>query len=158
MERIVGWLLVVLLAGVAGMVRADDALSANGEQVAPEDYLQYLTELRSGFNEGKPRKLSTREWKMFDEADATARRLLAGREDAEGLSEQSAAQLFTAQEKVVAILEAKENERLICRREGTTGSHRKQTKCTTAAQREAQSEAAQQWFRDRPARKLGPGG
>jgi hypothetical protein len=60
--------------------------------------------------------------------------------------------LFNAQESVIAILEKRDRDRLICERSATTGSRISTTHCRTYGEIEAQREASQKMMRDKPAK------
>lgn len=60
--------------------------------------------------------------------------LLEGRELTSELSQLDQVTLFNSLEAISAIVNKAEDERMICRRERTTGSHRAQNVCKTVAQ------------------------
>jgi hypothetical protein len=70
--------------------------------------------------------------------------LLAGVDFTTELSELDQIAAFNALEAIEAIVNAAEDERMICERFKPVGSNRPQTLCRTVAQRRAEREAAQQ--------------
>ena len=141
---VVGALLVAL--ALAGNARAD-----HGDVATAPEYLEYLAELRGGFEEGVPRSLSKREQRMFDEADQNIRSLLAGKDSIDDLPNEQAVSLYSSQEQIKAILSGAEDNRVICRREARAGTHFRETRCVSAELRASQQEAAQDLLRRAPA-------
>lgn len=142
----------VVLAGVLLGSLAQTAL-AGGEEgtiVSAPEYLEYLGELRAALEEDKPKPLSQTEWRNFDRADASIRRLLQGRESVMELPVDERVQLHNAQEQIVSILSGNEDERVICRRQSSVGTHFRQTECVTASQRRQERDASMEMVRRMP--------
>lgn len=141
--------------GVAGAMALALALggtaSANstGPVTAPE-YLEYLTQLRAGFEEGEPKPLSNREQKLFDDADQNIRSILSATDNVEDLPQDQAVALFNSQEQIKAILSGAEDTQVICKREARAGTNFRQKRCISAATRDEQREAAQELLRRFP--------
>lgn len=77
----------------------------------------------------------------------------------DSMPEQQKVDLFNNQEKVNAILtQAAEDSRMVCRREQTTGSHRKTTVCLTAGERRRIRESTQDQLRTMPRQHVDRGG
>ena len=145
---IAGAMLALLL--LAGNVRAQE-----GPTVTAPGYLEYLAQVREDLEHGEPRALSESEQRTFDEAHASIRRLLAGKDSISELRGQQMVALFNSQERINAILAGTEADELICRREAETGSHLRETRCATASQRREAQEAGQELMRRFPAQTLG---
>ena len=77
-------------------------------------------------------------------AYATMQRLLQGRRTALELGTPQRVELFNAQETISSILAHQSENALICERIKATGSHMRQTRCHTRAQRESQRNAEQE--------------
>jgi hypothetical protein len=114
------------------------------ERASVESFLTYMNDLRAGFKEAKPKPLSAREWELFDAADKDIRAVLDGKDSIDGLSRRERERLINAQERVTAILTGAEDDRLICRRERTVGTHFQRTTCVTVAERRREREESQQ--------------
>ncbi|MGO1719302.1 MAG: hypothetical protein ACTHZI_03820 [Luteimonas sp.] len=69
--------------------------------------------------------------------------LLEGKERSTDLSQIDQTILFNSLEKISAIVNQAEDERMVCRRERTTGSHRVQNICKTVAQLRDEREQSQ---------------
>lgn len=134
---------------VPTMMFAQEPPASYSGTVDVHQYVQHLRALRADFESGEPRALSTREWRLFDDASRTVHRILDGREDVASLTKRQEANLFSAQETIQSIVNNSEGDRLICRREATTGSRLRSTSCLTASQRARQREASQEMYRDR---------
>lgn len=113
------------------------------ENASVETYLSYMKDLRASFEQSKPKPLSEREWEIFNDADKDIQSLLEGRSDISELSSRQRQDLINAQGKVTAILTGAEDDRLICRRERTVGTHFQRTSCVTVKQRRLEREASQ---------------
>lgn len=127
------------------------AAHAEGPTTSVEDFLAYMTELRTGLESDHPKPLSEKEWQLFDSADRDIRRILAGKASIDELSLRQQEQLINAQERVTAILTGAEDDRLICRRERTVGTHFQRTTCVTVRQRRQEQEDAQHALNRMPA-------
>jgi|SRR5690554_63859 len=138
--------LLAVLA-LAGTARADND---GGVATVPE-FLEYLDEIREGLKEGKPKPLSEREQRMFDEADQSIRGLLNGKESIHDLSSDEAIALYNSQETLKAVLSGQEEERLLCAREHRVGSNFRQTRCVSLDTQREEREASQRIFRNMPA-------
>lgn len=138
MYRSILTLLVVLtLLGTQQSARATDAVSV-------DEFLAYQRELRANFEVDEPKPLSAREWRLFDQAQEQIEALLAGRISVDELNAEQRAALMTAQDQVSAILAGEEDDRLICRRERTVGTHFQRTRCVTYAQLRQEREDARE--------------
>lgn len=145
--RTTKWLACLLLAVAmlsSGVVRAE----AEPQHVGVADYLQYLDDLREAFKEEKPKPLSDNEWRLFDDADAKARAAVAGHDNTETLSVAQKASLFEAQQTIIAVLDGKHDERVICRREGRVGTNLKKTHCVSVTQLRLERENARRMMRE----------
>jgi hypothetical protein len=69
--------------------------------------------------------------------------LLEGKQRSTELSELDQTTLFNSLEAIQAIVNNAEDERMVCRRERPTGSHRPQNVCKTVAQMRAEREQSQ---------------
>ncbi|WP_149195210.1 hypothetical protein [Luteimonas suaedae] len=69
--------------------------------------------------------------------------LLDGKEHSTELSKIDQTTLFNSLESIEAIVNKAEDERMVCRRERTTGSHRTQNVCKTVAQLRTEREQGQ---------------
>jgi hypothetical protein len=132
------FLLLALALGFSGMAQAQQTAS-----VPVADFLNYMNELRDGFRQGKPRPLSSREQDLFDAADRDIRSVLVGKDNIEQLTRRERERLINAQERVTAILTGAEDERVICRRQRSVGTHFQRTTCVTVGQRRQETEDAQ---------------
>lgn len=138
-------MIVLLVVFVAGNLRAED-----GEIVSVPDYMQYLTDLRESLQEGKPKPMSAREWRMFDQADRSIRSILSGREKIDDLPRQQALDLHNSQETIKALLAGREDERTICKREARVGTNFRQTRCVSLATRQQEQRNAEHMMRRLP--------
>lgn len=141
--------------GVAGVMVLALALGGtasanNTASVTAPEYLEYLAELRAGFEQGKPKPLSNREQKLFDDADQNIRSILSGADSIDDLPEDQAVALFNSQEQIKAILSGAEDTRVVCKREARAGTNFRQTRCVSNATRNEQQQAAQELLRRFP--------
>jgi hypothetical protein len=127
--------LASLLLAVALPAAADSKFKSSNPNVSVADYLTYQEQVRENFRAGSPKPLSTREWDMLDRAQADVRGILEGKEKIEDLTPDQRAALLNAQERVIAIMTGEEDERIVCRRERTVGTHFQRTTCVTVAER-----------------------
>ena len=106
------------------------------------EIIQQQTALRSEVLSGKG---------AFKDMDATVRNdllrhqevvfdLLKGKELTTELSEADQVRVSNSISSIVAAVSNAEDDRMVCRREKTTGSHRPETICKTVAQRRAERE------------------
>jgi hypothetical protein len=116
--------------------------SVAAQTVSVDEFLAYQEELRDNLHEDYPKPLSAREWRLFDMAQEEIRRLLEGRISIDELSGDQRVALMNAQERIAAILEGKEDERVVCRRERTVGTHFQRVRCVTWAQLRQEREDA----------------
>ncbi len=75
--------------------------------------------------------------------------LLEGKARSTELSTPEQLQLFNSLERISAIVNQAEDDRMVCRRERTTGSHRVQNVCRTVAQMRAEQEVSQKAWGNR---------
>ena len=147
--KLSAWSLAAALAlavGLAGNARANDDVIVT----APE-YLEYLTEIREGLKEGKPKPLSKREQGIFDEVDHSIRSILTGKDMISDLSSEDAAELFASQENLKALLSGRDEERVMCARESRVGTNFRQTRCVSLETQRKEREYSQHVFRNLPA-------
>ncbi len=147
--KLSGRAVVAALALAIGM--AGNARAGEGTIVTAPEYLEYLTEIREGLKEGYPKPLSKREQRIFDEAETSLRRNLAGKGDISELRGETAAEVYAAQQTIIAILSGDEEERVMCRREGRVGTNFRQTRCVSLDTQRKERENSQHVFRNLPA-------
>lgn len=137
------------LAMVTGVL----LLAAGTLQAAPKDELfeggkplaQQLPRIEAQLNDGETySELKLEDRSRVREALGRMRGALERFPDEGSLSASTKAELYNDQEVVNTILtQAREDSRLICRREKPIGSNRSVTQCTTVAERARQKERAQ---------------
>jgi hypothetical protein len=86
--------------------------------------------------------LSRAERRQLADAQAEIRRTLDGKASMSDLDDAAKIRLFNAQERVVALVNKAEDERLVCSQRKRLGSHRHQLECRTVAQMQRDREAA----------------
>ncbi|MDX1625555.1 MAG: hypothetical protein R3323_03480 [Wenzhouxiangellaceae bacterium] len=113
---------------------ATDAPTKAPEVLSVDQYLVFLDELESGLAEGEPRKLNSHEEREFDRLARQMRGILTSTESIDGLTEERKARVYNLNQEIWATVVGKEENKVICRREHTVGTHFKRTTCRTVAE------------------------
>jgi hypothetical protein len=144
-------MVLVALFGFAAatQVRTEQPKPVFGEKIAPAELPQLIEMIRSQIEPGGrweyvPKKERPTLEAKLDEMQ----RILAGRASLDELSNDERIRLINAQEHVNAILTRHDGERLICKRETPTGSHRPVNNCVTFADRKRDQEASRRFLDD----------
>jgi len=147
--------LVLFLLVPAASIEADDRqqpLSASATQRAPtlhgmnrEEFLAFHRDL-AGSEE--LRKLGRIKRDKIAAEQETIESLLAGEPGIEALSERERIDLFNAHERVVAIVNGDERERVTCKRRRAAGSHLPVTECRSVSEREQLAQDSRQKLRN----------
>lgn len=144
----------VLLFAVIAMLSVTPALASSKKAKPLEEgkpYIEQRDQIMSDLREGK----------VYSEISAENRRrviaalgridALLGEDGQAKLAEQDRLAMFNDQEEVNSLLtEAREDSRLICRRERPVGSNRPQNICITVAMRREMHENARESLRNIP--------
>ncbi|HET7843609.1 MAG TPA: hypothetical protein VFL14_05625 [Xanthomonadales bacterium] len=137
-----------LLAVAPAIALADSAESpsrmANAPRIGNMDTAQFLA-----YHDGIQRDIAAGRYGELDsrtrETIAAQQRLIRGRLhdgiELDALSESSRLDVFNAHDRVVALLNGDDDQRMVCRKEHQVGSHRSRVVCLTERDREL---AAQQ--------------
>jgi hypothetical protein len=104
--------------------------------MSAEQFLAFHDELGAAIAAGKYHHLTARERRAIERAQAEIRRRLAAARSVEALDQAGRLAVFDAHERVVAVLNDAEAERVICEKRHRVGSHRPIIECTTVAERE----------------------
>lgn len=106
---------------------------------------EQLSKLRQELGDGKTySEISPEDKSRVQVALARMEDLLGGRSSADGLAETDKVALFNDQERVNTILtKAREDSRLVCKREKTLGSNMPANQCMTVAERRRRAEKDQ---------------
>lgn len=131
--RILILLLVTALAGCAGnqTLSADSDDPPAPKKVSLEQYRDFLDRLRVSVKDDMPRPLSDSEKADYLTIDSQLRRILADHESIEELNPNEKARVFTLHEEMEAIIVGTDKNQIVCRRSNITGSHFKETTCTS---------------------------
>lgn len=129
-------LLAMLLLLAAGGARAD-LVTTEALQVQNMSVEQFLD-----WHDGVKRRAATKEFDALSRsereqlaaAQAEIRAALEGKETMAELDDGGRLTVFNAHEKVLALVNKAENERLVCTQKKRLGSHRHQLECRTVAQ------------------------
>ncbi|AWH26373.1 hypothetical protein [Stenotrophomonas sp. YAU14D1_LEIMI4_1] len=129
-------LMVALL--VSGLALGFSAYAKEAVLQAGQPLLPQLDKIDKDLNDGETySELSAQDRGRVRETLVRLRRVGEEYRDGASMPESVRTQVFNDQETVnVVLTQAREDSRLICRREKTTGSNRATTQCLTAAQRE----------------------
>jgi hypothetical protein len=156
---------ILMLMLLFGMVAGVSATSTQTEpvfngKVAPADVPRLVETIRAGTEPGgRWDQVPDRDRPELEKRLHEMETLLQGHASVDELTADEKLRLLNAQEQVNAILTEHDGERLICKRETPTGSHRPQVNCKTVAQRRLESESARQALRQTQRSTLrAPGG
>lgn len=129
-------LMVALL--VSGLALAVSAHAREAALQAGQPLLPQLDKIDKALNDGETySELSPQDRGRLRETLVRLRRVGEEYRDGAPMPESVRNQVFNDQETVnVVLTQAREDSRLICRREKVTGSNRATTQCLTAAQRD----------------------
>ena len=143
-----------MLAGAAPLAAADgvDPLSASATKGAPalhgmsrDEFLAFHRDLARS---EELRALGRIARDKVAAAQATIEELLAGESGVESLSERERVDLFNAHERVVAIVNGEERERVACKHRRAAGSHLKVVECRSVSERERLAQESRQQIRN----------
>jgi hypothetical protein len=144
-------LMLLLLVGMTADLSAapQQPKPVFNEKVAPADVPKLVETIRAEIQPGGRWELvPKRDRPDLEKRLGEMQDLLQGHASIDELTEDEKVQLLNAQEHVNAILTEHDGERLICKRETPTGSHRPQVNCKTVAQRRRESQYAQETMRN----------
>jgi hypothetical protein len=134
------------LRGDAAALQAD-ATEAEEEILDVPGYLALRAEQLQEAERGGYGRIARPTMDRLRTAYATMQRLLDGRASALDLSPEQQVELFNAQETISATLAHQSENALICERSRSTGSHIRNTRCFTRAEREIQRQREQDGMR-----------
>lgn len=142
---------ITLLAACAATTTSTSSPAAgasNNQHRAPDmldvpEYREFLAELRENVENGVPRRLSRKEMERFNELDRNLNSLLAGVDDIDQLGTDAKTQVFNAHEAIWSTVVGRDEDQVVCRREGRVGSHFTQTRCRNLSDIRREQRAAQ---------------
>jgi hypothetical protein len=143
-------LMLLLLSGIVAEVSAASTQPKPvfNERVAPADVPRLVETIRAGIEPGgRWDQVPDRDRPELERRLNEMEALVQGHASVEELTADEKLRLLNAQEHANAILTENDGERLICKRETPTGSHRPQVNCKTVAQRRLESENARETLR-----------
>jgi hypothetical protein len=127
----------VVLAFVLAL-GASIAAAATATESAPtlqnmtvQEFLDYHASLQRDLQSRKFDHVSNRDRLAIEAAQNEIRTALAGQSDIQALPQEARVAVFNAHEKVVAIMNEANLDRVTCKREHQLGSHRPRTVCFT---------------------------
>lgn len=133
-------LLICLIATaivLPGLTRAEETAPTRSEAILEQ--ADIAIELA---REGQYGRINRRDMQALEEAHATVKRLLDGRDAPEELANEDRVALFNAQHTITSIVGNDDKNRKICKRVAVTGSRVAATECLTVAEREARARAS----------------
>lgn len=152
--RVIVAVLAAMLVSAAAM--ANDQILVNTDARAIITQQQEIREEAVARN-GRYRDMDERARRSLLAEQDKVLELLEGKERSTELSQIDQTILFNSLEKISAMVNQAEDERMVCRRERTTGSHRVQNVCKTVAQLRAEREQSQSALNSRDVRCEGCG-
>jgi hypothetical protein len=132
-------LFVVALPAIAAPTAAPVPTPQNS---SVEQFLAYHDEVARRASSREMDALSRTDRDALAAAQAEIRAMLAGKASIDELDAAGKVALFNANEKVIALVNKAEDERLVCKQTKRLGSHRHTLECRTVAQIRTDREAA----------------
>lgn len=126
--------------------------------LAEGDFAEQRAEIEADLADGKTyAEIKSADRARVREALDRISRELEGVDSIDALAEQSKVTIFNEQEVINTILtQARADSRLVCDHSRPTGSHRRQTKCQTVAERRRRMEADQDHLQRNVMNGIGP--
>jgi hypothetical protein len=119
-----------LVAAVATAATATVA-TPKLQNMTAQEFLDYHASLQRDLQSRKFEHVSNRDRLAIEAAQGEIRAALAGQADMQALTPEARVAVFNAHEKVVAIMNDANLDRVTCKREHQLGSHRPRTVCFT---------------------------
>lgn len=138
-------ILVAVLLAFAMPALADSAGQAEVPTVnnlSVEQFLAFHDEVARKSRSGELESLSNSDLDALATAQSALRRALDGKSEMSQLDDAGKLVVFNAHEKVVALVNKAEDERLVCEQVKRLGSHRHTLVCRTVAQTRSERERA----------------
>jgi L-fucose mutarotase/ribose pyranase (RbsD/FucU family) len=138
---------------------AGDAEPAKPKEVTNvKDFLANQDALYADIADGHYGSMSEDDMKLINKSRATLKSDLDGVDDIMELPLDKRIEVYNAQEAIKAVVTANVEDRPICKRESTVGTHRPKTVCFTRKERTLMYEKAQEAFSRMPTAPLPSGG
>ena len=147
----------VLLAAFAGTAAFADVVAATSDSGAQAVVQEQQTRKQLlAFHEILQKNLKKKAYSHLEDSDreriavsqSRLRAILADVDAIEKLSEADRLELWNEHARVLAILEAREDQRLVCERVFKTGTHVAKTECMTVAERDRIRQEAADMMRE----------
>lgn len=113
-----------------------------------EEVLAYHVKLEKDLDTKAYQHIKDRDRETINASQSHIRSILDKVTTLEQLSEDQRLAVFNEHEKIGALLNSRESERLVCEKVYKTGSHRPEVQCQTVAQRDSDRQAAQKAMLD----------
>lgn len=127
---------------LAGLMLAFAAPATADRAATIEEYLNFQQQVRANIEDGVYGRMSADEIELIAGSQQTLDRLLRGKSSIDELNEDERMAVYNAQEAIIAVLTDTVDNRPICRRRHTVGSHRPVTECFTPRERRELSDRA----------------
>lgn len=153
-------ILIALFAFAAGaQAGTEQPKPVFGEKIAPAELPKLIEMIRYEIEPGgRWENVPKQDRPVLEAKLKEMEDVLQGRSSVGELNNDERLRLINAQEHANAILTEHDGQRLICKRETPTGSHRPQNICMTVAQRKQASEDSRRYLeRNAPRRIAAPG-
>jgi hypothetical protein len=148
-------LLTASTASAQDPVRADDSESKSVIANAPprlqggkiEDLVTYHEKLGAQVEAGEYAGMSSGDRRRLRKAQKQLLDTVAGHASYDELDENERLRVFNAHEAVLALIEGRADDRIVCHTSRRTGSHLRQVDCATAAERAQRSKDSENFLR-----------